>query len=184
MPDVIGKTSSAARNVLQQAGIPNSNIVVNQNQGVRTTNSSLYFKVSDSNPPKDSFIIPNSVITLDTYQPGDIILSNSVLNANIKFVNVIKALKSKGFINFIVTDIQRTVFQSDHTNITKISTGAIPSINLSSTGQTYTIPYNAFFNIKLDICNSAFSVKYNRRYFLIPNKQAIINEFNQLIPLI
>ena len=183
MPNVIDKSTTDARTILSNIGIPGPLVDINDNQGIRTNNSSLYYKISNQFPAQGMLIDMNTSISLKTYQPGNISFASLLIASNTKFVNVIRALKMRGFINFQVIDVRRSTFATDHTNVYKVSTPGYDNINLSFITQTYTVPWNDMFLIRLEIHNDSFSFKNNKWYRQLSD-QDIINEFNDMIPLL
>ena len=88
----------------------------------------------------------------------------------------------RGFVNFQVLAVRRSTFAIDHTNVYQVSTPGY-TINLSFSNQTYNIPWDDMFSIRLEIHNDSFSIKNNKWYRQLSD-QDIINEFNNMIPLL
>jgi hypothetical protein len=122
----------------------------------------------------------NTPVKLVKYLPGDITINTAFLaGANNRVVQMVRLLKSYGFLNFQINRIYRTTYSIDHTSVYKLTAGGT-NIPMSFNNNTITVPYTANFNIDLYIDTNRYSTYYNKRYYQLSDQQ-IKDEFNQLI---
>jgi hypothetical protein len=178
MPDVVNKTESDAIASITSTGIPASNIqVVN---GSRTSTASLFNKIASSTPIKNTLTSVDTQVKLVKYLPGDITINTAFLaSANKQVVQMVRLLKSYGFLNFQIKSIYRSTYSIDHTSVYKLTANGT-NIPLSFSNSTITVPYTANFNIDLYIDTNRYSTYYSKWYYQLTDQQ-IKDEFNQLI---
>jgi hypothetical protein len=177
MPDVINKSEVDAISLITTTGIPRANITVLN--GPRTSNVTLFNKISSSIPLKNTLMSLNTQITIVKYLPGNINIIPGLLASNTKVVNIVRLLKAYGFINFEVDEFRRTSFGIDHTDVYKLKT-LTTNIPLSFNSSNISVPYNDMLYIGLNVHNARYSTYYNKYYSQLTDQQ-IIQEFNQLI---
>lgn len=180
MPNLINLPVPDAVNTLTSIGIPTSRISILN--GPATSNSSLINKVASSTPIKDSPLNGVPQITLLTFKAAGIVIPSTILGnlSNKKLPVFIRQLKVLGFQDFLVTDINRTIWENEHTEVNKLFRADGTLIPFSFTATTNVISFEEILRLRIYVSNFRMSPKYNRIYSSLSEAQ-IIEEFNELI---